>query len=840
MFNTTGFALPSWWNGQYSDSEISDALDQLVELGVNAASIVPTWYTDDLTSTDIFAAAETEQPEHVRHVIAQAIEKGLQVHYKPHLDPDSGGWRAFYDPQDADAWFTSYQSWMLDHAHLAEAAGATSLTIGTEFISLSGPEHTQHWRDLIAEIRDVYSGSLTYAATPTEAAQIEFWDDLDLIGVNPYVQLAPDGQSDAEQLADAWDHTPIDPWHYAQQDGQSAYQILQGLADQWGMSILMTELGYRAVDGAATSPGDWELQGDTDPQEQADLYEAFFRFWGSQQPDWLEGVLFWHWDVTDQPEQRGDYSETGYSPQNRPAAEVISRWLEGSTQIARTGTASSDDMRGDESNDTLSGGAGDDSLRGGAGDDVLLGGVEQTPGEMGFWLSFRAAVAEGPITLGVGVDDTTAQHQIEVLATRYQDRRAEQITVYVEADQGAQTLWISSSAGGLSLRDIMVNGARISTQDYGQFTPAGQGQSGGQGAWQDDMPQAGTASLDLTAMGEHPAKAQTDNDRLLGQDGDDRLYGGIGDDQLYGGNGDDVLLAGQGHQLLHGGAGLDQAGFANVQHGIEVRLTDASSGAADWQGGRAELVDIEQVRGGAQDDNMRGSREGDHLAGAAGDDVISGQGGADILLGDKGADRISGNAGADQIDGGAGDDHLSGGTGRDQMGGGAGDDHLKGNRGNDRLSGEDGKDKLHGDAGADTLSGGKQNDRLYGGKGADTLSGDRGNDRLFGQSGEDRLTGGRGNDHLSGGRGDDRLTGGDGADRFILSRGDGFDRITDFEGDRGDRIDLTAFDLEDWSELQSAFSFSRRAGTEISLEDGAGLQLDYILPDQLQQDWFLI
>ena len=67
----------------------------------------------------------------------------------------------------------------------------------------------QHWWELIANIRQSYSGQLTYAANFDNYQEVYFWDQLDLIGINAYfplreLQEQPDQEqqyaADAKQL----------------------------------------------------------------------------------------------------------------------------------------------------------------------------------------------------------------------------------------------------------------------------------------------------------------------------------------------------------------------------------------------------------------------------------------------------------------------------------------------------------------------------------------------------------------------------------------------------------------------------------------------------------------
>ncbi|HBU14037.1 MAG: hypothetical protein A2092_09755 [Rhodobacteraceae bacterium GWE1_64_9] len=131
----------------------------------------------------------------------------------------------------------------------------------------------------------------------------------------------------------------------------------------------------------------------------------------------------------------------------------------------------------------------------------------------------------------------------------------------------------------------------------------------------------------------------------------------------------------------------------------------------------------------------------------------------------------------------------------------AGADNLTGSQGADLINARGGNDSIAGGAGRDTLLGDGGQDRLDGGGGNDLLQGGAGNDRLLGMFGADTLLGGGGADVLAGGAG---------ADRFVFATGDSLparmDRITDFAGSAGDRIDLQQMDADTLLEGDQAFT----------------------------------
>lgn len=112
------------------------------------------------------------------------------------------------------------------------------------------------------------------------------------------------------------------------------------------------------------------------------------------------------------------------------------------------------------------------------------------------------------------------------------------------------------------------------------------------------------------------------------------------------------------------------------------------------------------------------------------------------------------------------------------------------------------------------------NDMLLGGVGTDRLIGGKGNDSILGRGG---------NDDFLGGAGADVLTGGPGRDHFIYTdlqdspAGETErDRITDFDGKAGDRIDLSEInELQIFSYLQDQPFSAKGDGTpEVRFADG--------------------
>ncbi|WP_068118429.1 M10 family metallopeptidase C-terminal domain-containing protein [Tropicimonas marinistellae] len=137
-----------------------------------------------------------------------------------------------------------------------------------------------------------------------------------------------------------------------------------------------------------------------------------------------------------------------------------------------------------------------------------------------------------------------------------------------------------------------------------------------------------------------------------------------------------------------------------------------------------------------------------------------------------------------------------------------------GSKFNDTILGSAIGNVIQGGAGNDEIRGRGDDDRLLGGTGNDDLYGDDGDDVLRGNAGKDLLVGGAGDDTLEGGNGGDTLRGGDDSDTFLYkSRSDstvltsGRDRIADFSGAEGDRIDVSAIDANTTVGGNQAFTY---------------------------------
>jgi hypothetical protein len=299
----------------YGSARCAVAVEEIASLGATWISITPFGRMDDLDSVQIepdFEIPLARNEELIRETAAMAKAEGLRVAIVPHVYVMSGGWRGEIDPgprEAWDAWFASYEEFVLEFAMLAEEVGADLFSIGVEFKSSSNPYEAE-WREVIAAVRRVYSGRLTYSANWDEVEEVPFWDALDAIGVNAFWPLAG---------------RPGDGYEEMCATARRVADGLEGLSLFYDRPVLFTEMGVKSAADSALAPWEWpEHCADLryDEAYQADAYDALF---GELAPrSWFAGLFIWKYfsDPYDETQE----VRAGFSPRGKLAEEALARW----------------------------------------------------------------------------------------------------------------------------------------------------------------------------------------------------------------------------------------------------------------------------------------------------------------------------------------------------------------------------------------------------------------------------------------------------------------------------------------------------------------------------------
>jgi hypothetical protein len=244
-----------------------------------------------------------ERVEGASKMVNLAKESGYQVMMKPQVWIFRGwvGDYGFETDAEWEDWENSYKNFILTFARLSDSLQVDLFCLGTEYKRATG-QRPQFWFDLIDSVRKVYKGKITYAANWDEYENIPFWDKLDYIGVDAYFPLSLNDTPEISELLLNW--LPLKA-------------RMKTLSDSLEMPILLTEFGYRSVDGAAGKQ--WDLNSKPFNEEaQRRAYLALFESLWTE--SWIAGGFFWKWRFRMENHKEEDRS---YSPQNKPAMKII-------------------------------------------------------------------------------------------------------------------------------------------------------------------------------------------------------------------------------------------------------------------------------------------------------------------------------------------------------------------------------------------------------------------------------------------------------------------------------------------------------------------------------------
>jgi len=289
-----------------------DMIREMKAVGADHIAIVVPYYIKTDKDYTIYKHPRFTVPMHtLERTIDDAKKEGLKIFLFPILrveDKSNGGWRGSLAPSNVEAFFKNYTEFILKFAKLAEEKDAAILAVGSELNTMDVKAHTHRWKKIIAAVKQVYKGKLTYSANWDHYEEVKFWSDLDFAGVTGYFELsekekAPKEDPPLEKLIESW-----------------RYYYMKLIRWQFTVKrpLILTEVGYLSQKGTAARPWNEGADEDLDLEIQRRCYEAFIRVWAGEKR--LAGAYFWNWFGW------GGKDSKEYTPRNKPAAREISKW----------------------------------------------------------------------------------------------------------------------------------------------------------------------------------------------------------------------------------------------------------------------------------------------------------------------------------------------------------------------------------------------------------------------------------------------------------------------------------------------------------------------------------
>ncbi len=295
------------------DSISLKQIEPAVKTNANHVALMPFGFIRNLSEPKIRFNEKRqwfgERKEGVHQYAEIFGKKNIKVMLKPQIWVWGGEYTGYIEMDSEEKWKTletSYESFILLYAKLANEIDADILCIGTELekFVLNRPEY---WKELIKKIKKLYKGKLTYAANWDEFKRVTFWDQLDYIGVDAYFPLSESKSPTIEELEIGW------KLHKEQ---------IQQIQSTYKKPVLFTEFGYRSVNFMGKEPWDSKrVQGQVNLEAQSNGLQAIYnQFW---KEDWFAGGFVWKWFV--KHDRVEGENNNHFTPQNKPAQELLQK-----------------------------------------------------------------------------------------------------------------------------------------------------------------------------------------------------------------------------------------------------------------------------------------------------------------------------------------------------------------------------------------------------------------------------------------------------------------------------------------------------------------------------------
>ena len=280
-------------------------LDEIVAAGATDLSVVVRWSQQSVTSDEIQPREGVTTPDELlRGVLGEARARGLRTFLMPIIWLETrrmGVWRGTISPRDEARWWAQYTAFIEHYARIAQDEQVGLLSVGSELLSMETKD--QHWRELIAHVRELYDGQLTYSANWDHFEVPTFWDALDVVGLTAYHELTSAQEPTLEELVSGW---------------ESFSRRLSRWAAEHDRRYLFTEVGYPSHRLGAAYPWNYSAKARAAPELQALCYHAMLEVWHAQRR--LEGLYIWNWFGFK------DLDDRGYTPRGKPAEQILKHW----------------------------------------------------------------------------------------------------------------------------------------------------------------------------------------------------------------------------------------------------------------------------------------------------------------------------------------------------------------------------------------------------------------------------------------------------------------------------------------------------------------------------------
>ena len=299
------------YNG-YVSKKATESIKKQNEMGGNALALVPYTFMRDSKKPEPFRfsdSANDENDESLVHSAYEAKKLGMFTVLKPQVWVGGGSWPGDIEMSNEMDWnkfFNYYYRWIRHYAFLAEIHQMDALCLGVEFTKAT-LGHGDQWRKMIQKTRGLYHGKITYAANwGTEFENVDFWDELDFVGLNCYYPLSKEDSPTDDEMKAKFD---------------TIKTKIKTVYEKFKKPIVFTEIGFRSINMPWKNP---HAEGDEsfNEEHQQRCYELVFE--GIENEAWCQGILWWKFPSY--LEYRGR-ENSAFTPNNKMTEKTVRKWF---------------------------------------------------------------------------------------------------------------------------------------------------------------------------------------------------------------------------------------------------------------------------------------------------------------------------------------------------------------------------------------------------------------------------------------------------------------------------------------------------------------------------------
>lgn len=297
--------------GVLGRAETQQSLLQMARsTGADFVILCPAAVQETAQSVEIdYRSERTLGDDELKGIIEIIHGMGLRCAVKPTVNCLNGTWRAHINFFDEDVpcepkwseWFASYEIFQVHFARIAQECGCEMFITGCEMVQTE--RRAAEWRALIAAVRAVYDGPVSYNTDKYQEHNVSWWDAVDVISSSGY---------------------------YPTGDWERQLDRIEKVVEKFGKPFFFAECGCMSTRGSGSRPNDWSVKGVRDPEEQARWYRSMFTACAKR--EWVGGFALWSWPAA---LRRTAAEDLGYGIYQKPAEQVVREFYDAVRRIGR-------------------------------------------------------------------------------------------------------------------------------------------------------------------------------------------------------------------------------------------------------------------------------------------------------------------------------------------------------------------------------------------------------------------------------------------------------------------------------------------------------------------------